>query len=398
MRTRIVTDRDLPDPRRLEVCRRLPEHGPAPLFFSGGSALRGLSRRLKRLTHHSIHIVTPFDSGGSSAVLREAFGVISVGDMRSRLVALSEEENLANAATHRLFSHRLDATWTCAKLRPRLDALCAGEDELVAALPATVKLGAMALLSLFRDRMPTDFDLRGASIGNLMLVAAILEQGDVDQVLGLFSRLLDVRGLVRPVVDSACHLRARLADGTVIDRQHRITRRGSEAIASRIVDLELVCPGDDPRGAFPPMIETVTAERIASASLICFPMGSFYTSVVANLLPRGVGTSVARRCIPKLFIPNTGVDPEMYGLDAAAAAEVILARLRADAGAATPTENLLTHVILDVNDDSYALPPRPERFRDLGIEVLRLPMVKEGAGPSRIDATVLAEFLAVLSS
>jgi len=37
----------LPDPARVERCRRLPELGPSILFLSGGSALRGLSRKLK---------------------------------------------------------------------------------------------------------------------------------------------------------------------------------------------------------------------------------------------------------------------------------------------------------------------------------------------------------------
>lgn len=392
MRTRTVRDTDLRDPRKLKLYRRLPEEGPAILFLSGGSALRGVSRQLKRLTHNSIHLLTPFDSGGSSAVLRDAFGVISVGDLRSRLVALSAEEALANTATHRLFSHRLPVTEGPEDLRAHLGALCRGEDELVAALPATVKLGVTALLELFGERMPADFDLRGASLGNLMLVAAILEQRDVAQVLALFSRLLDVRGVVRPIVDAACHLRATLADGTVIERQHRITQRGEDALRSPIVDLDLVC-ADDRVSDVPPTIVGATAERFAAADLICFPMGSFYTSVVANLLPRGVGAAVARRVVPKVFIPNTGDDPEMFGMNVADAAEVILKRLRVDVGDGIATERLLTHVVLDVQDSSYAEAPDLARLKKLGCEVLRLPLVKEASGPPRLDAASLAELL-----
>ena len=58
----------LPDPTRVERCARLPELGPKVLFFSGGTALRDVSRRLKRYTHNSIHLITPFDSGGSSGL------------------------------------------------------------------------------------------------------------------------------------------------------------------------------------------------------------------------------------------------------------------------------------------------------------------------------------------
>ena len=65
----------LPDKIRLARFARAPELGPKVLFFSGGSALNPLSRRLINYTHNSIHLITPFDSGGSSAVLRKAFGM-----------------------------------------------------------------------------------------------------------------------------------------------------------------------------------------------------------------------------------------------------------------------------------------------------------------------------------
>ena len=66
-----------------------PDRGPAILFFTGGTALRGLSRELKKLTHRSIHLMSPFDSGGSSATLREAFGMLAVGDIRNRMTGSS---------------------------------------------------------------------------------------------------------------------------------------------------------------------------------------------------------------------------------------------------------------------------------------------------------------------
>ena len=68
----------------------LPALGPRLVFFTGGTALRGLSRSLTRYTHNSVHLVTPFDSGGSSAALREAFALPAVGDIRNRLAALAD--------------------------------------------------------------------------------------------------------------------------------------------------------------------------------------------------------------------------------------------------------------------------------------------------------------------
>ena len=87
----------LPDELRLARARRAPEVGPRILFFSGGTAMRGLSRKLKRYTHNSTHLITPFDSGGSSAKLRDAFDMLSIGDIRNRLVALADETVRGNA-------------------------------------------------------------------------------------------------------------------------------------------------------------------------------------------------------------------------------------------------------------------------------------------------------------
>ena len=80
----------IPDLLRTSRYQRAPELGPRILFFSGGTALNDLSRVLKRYTHNSIHLVTPYDSGGSSAKLRNAFDMPAVGDLRSRLMALAD--------------------------------------------------------------------------------------------------------------------------------------------------------------------------------------------------------------------------------------------------------------------------------------------------------------------
>ena len=86
----------IPDPVRLERFRHAPELGARLLFFTGGTGLRGLSRKLVEYTHHSTHIITPFDSGGSSAKLRKAFRMPAVGDMRNRLMALADQSVLGN--------------------------------------------------------------------------------------------------------------------------------------------------------------------------------------------------------------------------------------------------------------------------------------------------------------
>lgn len=47
-----------------------PDEGSRILFFSGGTALAPVAAELSRHTRNAVHVITTFDSGGSSAELR----------------------------------------------------------------------------------------------------------------------------------------------------------------------------------------------------------------------------------------------------------------------------------------------------------------------------------------
>lgn len=356
----------LPDQVRVARYRRVPELGPRLLFFSGGSAIRRLSRSLKHLTHNSVHLVTPFDSGGSSAVLRRAFGMLSVGDLRNRLMALADETVRGSPQVYDLFSHRLDAGADPSMLLERLEAMVAGTDPLVAAVPSPLRRLIRTHLGIFARRMPPSFDLRGASIGNLVLVGGWLNNDrDIDSVAFLFSKLVEARGTVLPVVDASLHLAADLEDGSTVIGQHRLTGKEGPPPGSAVRALRLVESLEDPRPASTTIHDKVR-RLIEGADLLCFPMGSFYSSVIANLLPVGVGRAVAAADCPKLYVPNTGHDPEQVGLSVADALEVLLQRLRGDAGANVPTSRLVDFVLLDRRADLYENGIDLAKIRDLG--------------------------------
>lgn len=82
----VIRDIRLPDNVRVKRSLRLPEFGPK-ILFSGGTATKDLSETLTKYTHNSIHLITPFDSGGRSAELRRAFDMLSIGDIQNRLMA-----------------------------------------------------------------------------------------------------------------------------------------------------------------------------------------------------------------------------------------------------------------------------------------------------------------------
>src|SRR3954466_10320020 len=111
--TRIPT---FPDELRVSRSLRAPELGPRILFLSGGSALRPLCRVLKQYTHNSVHLITAFDSGGSSAKLRQSFAMPAIGDLRNRIVALADESVRGNPQIYRLFAHRLPGASSRAQL------------------------------------------------------------------------------------------------------------------------------------------------------------------------------------------------------------------------------------------------------------------------------------------
>lgn len=370
----------IPDRYRLARARRAPELGPRLLFFSGGTALKDTSVEIIRYTHNSIHLITPFDSGGSSAVIRDAFPMSSPGDLRNRLMALVDRGERGHPEMIRLFAYRFDRGPEVeqAQLKTRFEALVRGEDPLIAAVPLPLRTLVCTYLRCFGRHMPEDFDFRGASIGNLVLVGGYLNhERDMDAVLFLFSRLVEVRGLVRPIVDQDLHLVADLADGSVLCGQHRITDSARRGAAIRGVRMSKERDRDCPAQA---SIDERTRALIAKAELICYPIGSFFSSLSACLLPAGVGKSISDAGCPKVYIPNCGTDCEAPDLSPAEGTERLLASLRADAGQ-VPADQLLNYVVVDSESGNYPGGVDAARIRALGVEILDLPLVTPDSSP-----------------
>ncbi len=383
---------DVPDRLRLERFRRAPELGPRLLFFSGGTALRELSQELKHFSHNTIHLVTPFDSGGSSEALRRAFKMPSVGDLRSRLLSLADDRLTGNREIVALFSQRLPRTESAVRLRTRLDDLVSGRDELIASVPAPIARIVRSHLKTFLRRMPADFDLSGASLGNLALTGGYLEHGrDIDSVAYLYTRLLEVRGQVRCVVDAHLDLGAELADGSTVNRQHLLTAKETPPIANRIQRIGLV---DRENGDVETSvsIERAVGVAITEADLIVYPMGSFFTSLAANLLPIGVGRSITRAGCPRVYVPSSDRDPEMIGLSVGAAAERIVRLVKGGTSDRLDARDALDLVLIDSKRGQYPSGLELERIEAMGARVVDLELASSGSSP-RLDARLLSAVL-----
>ncbi|CAJ1403803.1 unnamed protein product [Effrenium voratum] len=382
----------MPDLFRIERFLSNPKLGPQLLFFSGGSALNGVAQGLKRYTHNSVHLVTPFDSGGSSQGLRLAFDMPAIGDLRSRLMALADETVLGHPEVFRLFTHRFAKSARPDDLRGQLDRMIAGTHQLVEAIEEPMRMLIQNQLGVFRTACPATFDLRGASIGNLILAGGYLGQNQqLEPIIFLVSKLVGVQGTVRAITDDNLHLGAELASGEVIIGQHLLTGKEHPALTSPIKEffLNSGLKSKDPATAlFPDRNRSL----VQTADLICFAPGSFYTSLVANLLPKGVGKAVASRTVPKVYVPSLGEDPEARNLNLADRVHTLLTYLRLDAGADCPTHRLLNFVIVD----SSVPDAETAEISACGITVLKLDLITIKSAPY-YDAVPLCEALVSLA-
>lgn len=354
-----------------------------------------MSRELVNFSDNSVHVITTFDSGGSSAELRRAFGMPAVGDLRNRLLALADRSPLGSPEVWRLAAFRFERQAERGALESKLEDLSTGRDTLAANIPAPQREAICADLARFRQHMPADFDLRGASVGNLWITGTWLRfDRRIEPAVQSVSRLLKARGTVLPVLDADLDLAAELQDGTLLRGQRELTGKETTPIASAVKRIWLT--GD--RKTLAPAVTRISpdlARRISGADLICYPMGSFYSSVVANLLPGGVGAAVAAARCPKVYVPNLGRDPELAGLGLADSVRRLIRILEAGTDAGVPPLRLLNAVLIDSVRGAYPEPLGLEELGRLGIRVLDRPLVTASSAPL-LDGNRLARELVSL--
>ena len=385
---RIQREARLPDDLRVARALSAPHLGPRILFFSGGSALNGVSRQLKRYSYNSIHMITPFDSGGSSQVLREAFDMPAVGDLRSRLMALADETELGQPDIYALFSHRFPKDGGQVALRAEVDEMVEGRHPLTKAISQPMRMLICAFLTAFIKAAPPEFDYRNASIGNLILAGGYLSNDrQLEPVLFLMSKMVDVRGTVRAVVDRNLQLGADLEDGRQVIGQRQLSGKEVPPLNSAIRRLFL-SDGKQELAAEAVPLSKRNQKLVSQADLICYPPGSLFSSVIANLLPAGVGRAIAARDLPKVYVPSLGDDPEALGLSLADQVDALLAPLLRDAGAASNPDRVLTHILCDLSTSEDAAKEVTART---GLPCLRLDLT--GDNPLRYDPQKLCETL-----
>ena len=191
-------------------------------------------------------IVTVTDDGGSSGRLREELNVMPPGDIRNCMIALSEDEHLMSR--------------------------------------------------LFRFRFNSKGDLHGHSFGNLFLTALAGVTGDFAEAVRLTSEVLAINGVIYPSTNSPVALRGQLADGSWVDGETRITASGKRIQRVCLVPAD-ARPLDD------------ALEAIENADIITLGPGSLFTSLIPNLLVKGIPEAIHRSKAVKVYVQNIMTQP-----------------------------------------------------------------------------------------
>jgi uncharacterized cofD-like protein len=230
------------------VRRQVLAQGPRVVALGGGTGLSTLLRGLKQHSSNITAIVTVTDDGGSSGRLVREKGIMPPGDIRNCLVALADAE----VAMTDLFQHRF----------------ASGSGTLT-----------------------------GHAIGNL-LIAALIDQahGDFEKAVEKASDVLLIRGRVLPSTLNHVQLRALLDNGIEVCGETAITE-ARKRIRRLYLDPEDV---EAHAGAI---------EAIKTADLICIGPGSVYTSVIPNLLVKGIANALKNSSVPRAYVCNVMTQP-----------------------------------------------------------------------------------------
>jgi len=219
--------------------------------LGGGTGLFTLLSGLKTLSNIRLtSIVSMSDDGGSTGRLKHMFGILPPGDVRRSLVALSTAPDLVN--------------------------------------------------EMMQYRFSGSGDLAGHNLGNLMLTALTEMRGSMARAVRSLSEILSIQGEVIPVTEHVHTLYAELENGEVLHGETAIDVFESGDPSMRIKRL-----WQEPEvSAHPDTLET-----LRGASVIILGPGDLFTSIISNLIVRGIAEAIRTSKARKIYICNIMTEP-----------------------------------------------------------------------------------------
>ena len=214
--------------------------------IGGGTGLPTILEGLRKYTKNLSTISTVTDSGRSSGILRKEMNVLPPGDIRNCLIALSNSEKLMSD----LFQYRFE-----------------------------------------------NGSLNGHSFGNLFIATLTKITGSFEKAIEETSRILKLTGKVLPSTFQNTNICAELEDGSIIEQEDNIIDRNNKEvyIRSKIKKVFL-----NPEAVANP----AAIKAIEQADLIILCPGSLFTSIITNLLVKGIPEAIQNSKAKKIYICN----------------------------------------------------------------------------------------------
>lgn len=214
------------------------------VVIGGGTGVFTVLSGLKKYPVDLSAIVTMADNGGSTRILREEFGILPPGDIRRALVALAQSEKM--------------------------------------------------LASLFNYRFKNGRGLAGHNFGNLLITALERIKGDFEKAIDEAGKILNIKGEVIPVTLKNTNLYALLEDGKIIEGEENIdVPKHNPCLKIKKVYLE-------PKAR----VNQRAKSAILKADFIVIGPGDLYTSIIPNLLVRGIPQAIKKSKAKKIYISN----------------------------------------------------------------------------------------------
>ncbi|MDG1453373.1 MAG: 2-phospho-L-lactate transferase CofD family protein [Methylophilaceae bacterium] len=108
---------------------------------------------------------------------------------------------------------------------------------------------------------------------------------------------------------------------------------------------------------------------IEGSDLICYPPGSFFSSLIANLLPSSVDKAISNNQCPKVYVLNLGNDPEQDVLSLEQLIILLLNYLRQDAPD-KKYNHLINFMLVDNKNATYTGDIPVNLIQKLGITLI----------------------------
>ncbi|KNC83920.1 hypothetical protein SARC_03855, partial [Sphaeroforma arctica JP610] len=383
---------------------------PSIVVFSGGTAFNGVCREMSRLSNNVAYIMPVSDDGGSTKEIIRVLGGPAIGDVRSRCLRLSDTSTYESRAVQRILGHRLTSE-SKALARAEFYTVLEGEHVEWAGISDSYKQIIKSYLVNFHQNILKNgfdnepFDYRNGAIGNFFFTGSRIFFRSMEAAIFLYSRVsgIHVNTAVIPCIrtNSRVVLGAECMDGSVIRGQSMISHPPYKA-NSQLVDKDDHRPLESPirrvyymtndgsgHSQLHLQANPAATKRINKCQALVYGMGSFYTSILPNLVLCGMGSAISASDAPKVFLVNGCLDRETFGMTVADMITSIANALNGNLGngedpeglenegsvhrkiLSHPVKSYVTHVLIP---EKSTVPVEVEQLKNnFGVKVLYIP-------------------------